>query len=79
MVLSDHAVWPLAGSFKPHLDWISMGLSRFIERKDAAAADLMMQQLARLKGSCPAKKVVSTRFIIRYYAVACGHARQSCK
>jgi hypothetical protein len=50
MVLSDHAVWRLAGSSKPRLDWISMGLSRFIESKDAAAADLMMQQLARLKG-----------------------------
>jgi hypothetical protein len=35
-----------------------MGLRGFIGSNHAAAADLMMQQLARLKLSCPAKQVV---------------------
>jgi hypothetical protein len=35
-----------------------MGLSGFIASNHAVADDLMMQQLARLKLSCPAKQVV---------------------
>jgi hypothetical protein len=35
-----------------------MGVSGFIDSKDAVAADLMMQQHARVKGLCPAKQVV---------------------